>query len=287
MLRAREVELGAQPRPAQLGDERERALALAVGGGDEDVVATARPRRSSSASRIRSTPAAQPIAGVGGPAEQLDQPVVAAAAADLRLGAEARRSGTRTRCACSSRGRGPASRRARRRCPAWSSSRRTVGEVLGVLAVEPVEHRRRLGHHRPGPLVLGVEGAQRVLVDPLAHVLGQLGLVPAQVGDQLARGRRRAPPATRGCRAAARAPGTPSARSSSSRSMISSASTSGESEPIASAPIWLNWRKRPACGRSWRKNGPELPELHRLRAASACRARRRRGRSARCPRAAA
>ena len=40
--------------------------------------------------------------------------------------------------------------------------------------------------------------------------------------------------------------------------MISSASTSGESEPIASASTWLNWRKRPACGRSWRKNGPEV-----------------------------
>ena len=39
--------------------------------------------------------------------------------------------------------------------------------------------------------------------------------------------------------------------------MISSASTSGESVPIASAPTWLNWRKRPACGRSWRKKGPK------------------------------
>ena len=39
--------------------------------------------------------------------------------------------------------------------------------------------------------------------------------------------------------------------------MISSASTSGESEPITSASIWLNWRKRPAWGRSWRKYGPQ------------------------------
>src|SRR5215218_8862028 len=38
--------------------------------------------------------------------------------------------------------------------------------------------------------------------------------------------------------------------------MISSASTSGESEPITSTSSWVNWRKRPACGRSWRNSGP-------------------------------
>ena len=37
------------------------------------------------------------------------------------------------------------------------------------------------------------------------------------------------------------------------RSRISSASTAGSAEPIASAPICQNWRKRPACGFSWRK----------------------------------
>ena len=45
------------------------------------------------------------------------------------------------------------------------------GKVLGVLALEPVEDRRRLRHHRGSPLVLGVEGSQRVLVDPLTHVV--------------------------------------------------------------------------------------------------------------------
>jgi hypothetical protein len=39
--------------------------------------------------------------------------------------------------------------------------------------------------------------------------------------------------------------------------MISSASASGESVPITSASSWWNWRKRPACGRSWRKYGPQ------------------------------
>ena len=34
---------------------------------------------------------------------------------------------------------------------------------------------------------------------------------------------------------------------------MSSASTAGSAEPIASAPICQNWRKRPACGFSWRK----------------------------------
>ena len=47
-----------------------------------------------------------------------------------------------------------------------------------------------------------------------------------------------------------RIPSTPSSRRSSSSRITCSASTSGESEPIASASIWWNWRKRPACGAS-------------------------------------
>ena len=46
---------------------------------------------------------------------------------------------------------------------------------------------------------------------------------------------------------------TPAASRISASSRIVSASTAGSSEPIASAPICQNWRKRPFCGRSRRK----------------------------------
>ena len=83
----------------------------------------------------------------------------------------------------------------------------------------------------------------------------------ARAGRRAApRGRRRASRRVPRLDSRRRRPGTPSPRSRSSSSMISSASTSGDSEPITSASSWWNWRKRPACGRSWRKNGPELPE---------------------------
>ena len=85
-----EVELGREPGVAQLGRQRHRPLpALAVVGDGDEGVAPGRllvlaqrqqdpldPRRPADRRRRR-------------PAELLDQPVVAAAAADLRLGAEA------------------------------------------------------------------------------------------------------------------------------------------------------------------------------------------------------
>jgi hypothetical protein len=57
--------------------------------------------------------------------------------------------------------------------------------MLGVGALEPIEHQRRLGHHRAGSLVVGVEGAQRVGVDPLADVPGELAFVGAEMGAQV------------------------------------------------------------------------------------------------------
>ena len=83
-----EVEVGARGRArAQLAGRARRRAARSLGGDDEGVVGPA-PGGVAIASRIRSIPAAQPTAGVGGPAEQLDEPVVAAAAADPGLGAE-------------------------------------------------------------------------------------------------------------------------------------------------------------------------------------------------------
>ena len=54
-------------------------------------------------------------------------------------------------------------------------------EVLGVVVVEVVEQPRRARHHAPGALVIGVERAQRVQLDPAAHLLGEARLVRAQV----------------------------------------------------------------------------------------------------------
>ena len=57
-------------------------------------------------------------------------------------------------------------------------------EVLGVLGAEVVAQQRRVAHHRKRAGVFGVERAQRVQLDPAAHLLGELGLVRAQVGLQ-------------------------------------------------------------------------------------------------------
>ncbi len=57
--------------------------------------------------------------------------------------------------------------------------------MLAVLGAEAVDQPRRLGHHRAGALVVGVERAQRVGFEPPAHLLRQLFLARAQVVAQL------------------------------------------------------------------------------------------------------
>ena len=66
----------------------------------------------SSASSSRSIPAPKPIPGVGGPPICLDEPVVAAAAADRRVGVLVGPDELEGRCACSSRAPARASARA-------------------------------------------------------------------------------------------------------------------------------------------------------------------------------
>ena len=190
------------------------------------------------------------------PAELLDQPVVAAAAADLRLGAEPRRSRTRRPCACSSRGREPASGRARRRPRPRRAARAP---------------RRSARRRRPrGGRASSARSAITARVPSSSESKARSGLIVDPLADVRRRARprgragRRSAPRGRRARASSEprlprrssTPGTPSSRSRSASSTISSASASGESVPIASAPIWWNWRKRPACGRSWRKKGP-------------------------------
>ena len=57
--------------------------------------------------------------------------------------------------------------------------------MLGVVGVEAVDQLGRARHDPPGALVVGVERAQRVLVDARPDLIRELALVLAQVGGQL------------------------------------------------------------------------------------------------------
>ena len=118
------------------------------------------------------------------PAELLDQAVVASPAPDAALGAErvARELEHRARVVVE-----PAhERRVDLVRDVDGVEQRADGrEVVAVVGVEPVEQSRRVRHHRARPGVVGVEGAQRVQLDPLAHVVGQLVLARTQVVLQL------------------------------------------------------------------------------------------------------
>ena len=68
--------------------------------------------------------------------------------------------------------------------PGDAQARADLVEVLAVLGAERVEQQRRVAHDLLGAAVLGVEGAQRVEVDAVAHVGAQALGVGAQVGGQ-------------------------------------------------------------------------------------------------------
>ena len=113
MLRPARSRSAREARAPQLGDEREARGRAAVGGDDEDVDAAAGAgRRSPSASSDPLDP--------GGPAARRASAGRRAARSGRRSGRRRRpptgrragRSRTRRRSACSSRGRGPGSRRA-------------------------------------------------------------------------------------------------------------------------------------------------------------------------------
>ena len=188
-----EVELGRDPAlRSSPASASARARWPSSAAATESVSrAAVAPRRSSSARRIRSIPAAQPTAGVGGPPELLDQTVVTAAPADLGLRAERGRMERedRSRVVVEPAHQGPVDRVSD---PGRVEQPRTAARCSASSASRAVEHRRRLGHHRPGPLVLGVEGAQRVQrrSAPAPRFESSPSL-RAQVGDQLLAGSRR------------------------------------------------------------------------------------------------
>jgi hypothetical protein len=181
---AGEVDLDRDPRVAQFGRQRHRPLPLArVGDGDEGVAPLPR-HLFVQRQQDPLDPGGEPDRGGRRPAELLDQAVVAAAAADLRLRPEpvADEGEDRPRVVVEAADQvrvddvGDAG---------GVEQRPHLGEVLGVLPLQPLDDRRRARHHAPRPLIVGVEGAQRVDVDPLAHVPGELALVRVQVRFQV------------------------------------------------------------------------------------------------------
>ena len=232
------------------------------GFGQRDVDALARrpAPRSSEASRMRSMPAAQPTPGRGRAAELLDQAVVAPAAADAGLRARAAATRARTPCACSSRGRARASESTSYSSPAASSSARTSAKCSassarrgGRAAAAPRSSPPACPRGRRRTRAAGSGRAARA--PPRESSL----LVRAQVARAARRGTRaRVSGVPRLDEPHARRAARPRARGARASSRISSASMLGSSEPSASAPTCVNWRKRPACGASWRKNGPQV-----------------------------
>ena len=166
----RDLEAGGPVRLAHVGDEQvdDRHGDGLLPGREQDPLD---PRRPADARGRRA-------------AELLDEAVVAAAAADTGLRAErvARELEDRARVVVE-----PAHERRVDlvRQVGAVEQRAHGGEVLGVLTGETVEQPRRPGHHVPCPGVVGIERAQRVLVDARADLIGEAVLVRAQVRLQL------------------------------------------------------------------------------------------------------
>ena len=158
-----------------------------------------------------------------------------------------------------------------------------LGEMVEVVLVQVVEQQRRGPHHLARAGVVGVEGAQRVQLDPRAHLRRELRARWLAGGPGGARDTRRAPRGCRGWTAAGAQPGTP----------ISASSVAEQDDRLG-----VDGRVLGAD-----RLGPDLPELavaarpggarggrsstgtraSRAGGACACRARCRRGRPARCP----
>ena len=124
---------------------------------------------------MRSRPLPQPTPGVGGAADLLDEPVVAAAAADAALRAEAvgveLEGGARVVVEAAHQAEVEV-----RLEPGPLHQREHRVEVLAALRAQVVDDARRLVEHGAAALDLAVEGAQRIEVEPLAAVAAELAL---------------------------------------------------------------------------------------------------------------
>ena len=102
---------------------------------------------------------------------------------------------------------------------------------------------RRVGDDAAVALVLAVEDAQRIALQPRQAVVRQLRLVLGEIRDQrVAVGLAAFLVAERVDLQHRSSPATPSACRMSQPQAITSASASGSAEPITSMSIWWNWR---------------------------------------------
>ncbi len=154
----------------------------------------------------------------------------------------ARRSGTRRSCACSSRAREPGCASSCTRCRPGRAARAPPRSARRPRprAARASSARSPLPPWSPGS---AASKARRGLVSMRSTTsLARVGLVGAQIGLELLAVRGPRLRRAQAARAAGPSAGTPRPVSRSLQDPISSASTSGESEPITSPPSWLNWR---------------------------------------------
>ena len=216
-------------------------VVLGLAGGKQDPLDARRPAHA------RSRRAAQ----------LLDQAVVAAAAAERRLRPQALGLELEHRARVVVE---PAHERGIDLVghPGLVEQRPHLGEVLRVLRGQPVDAGAARRPSPPGcpggrrrTRAAGSARAARA-PPPTARLRARAGMSGAR------RCSPRGSPECRGSTAAGATAPRPTLSKISASSRISSASSVGSSEPSASASIWVNWRKRPACGASWRKNGPAV-----------------------------
>ena len=154
------------PAGAQLGSRPRSRVTVSAGSAPTTTTGDvghldghARRRR---APRTRSRPSPKPMPGRGLAAQQLDQAVVATAAAQRVLLAVADpRDRTRTWCGCSSRDRAPDAARAVPATPTASRWRWTPSKCVRARVAQVVGDERRLRDERLHHGVLGVEQPQR------------------------------------------------------------------------------------------------------------------------------
>ncbi len=182
---AGELELRLEPGAARLNRQLERrARALAIADRDVQVDELGRGRELARRQQYPLDPR-RPARGRGrGPVEQLDQAVVAPAAAHAGLCPELV-AGELEHRACVVIQPAHQGRVELVAQPGIVEQRADAREVLGVLGIEPVQELRRVAHNRLCTPVAGVERSHRVQVDAIAHVLGELLLVRAQERLQL------------------------------------------------------------------------------------------------------
>ena len=128
-------------------------------------------------------PAAQPTAGVGGPAQALDQPVIAAAGDHRALGAEILGDELEGGVAVIIEA-ADQPRIARPVDPGGVEPGCHLGEIVGRLGREIIVDRRRAVDDRPILMLLAVEDPQRVLLEPLAALLGKIAAAGSEMLDQ-------------------------------------------------------------------------------------------------------